>query len=202
MEQSIMNKLRIAIDLDDVVVDFVAGMVDHYNHVFGTTYQYSDIKYWNLYETLIELETAEGMKAFLDGFVYHPNYLNLEPVEQARTSIKKLVADGHEVFFITSRTSKAIDITYKWLSANSLPIEKVYFNKDKGWLCKQLRIDVHVDDGVHNLLSVHSGSPDTSLILFDRPWNRGEIAKELPIHDRVKNWNDILEIVGDMSGSD
>lgn len=193
-------KFRIGVDIDDVVSDYVRAMVLHYNKVYGTGYSYNDIKYWNLYETLVELETAEGMKAFLDSYVYHPDFENIPAVTDAVDSIKLLIEDGHEIYFITSRTSKSIDRTYKWLAKHGLPIERVFFNKDKGWLAQHLKLDFHIDDGVHNLQSVHEGSPDTALILFNRPWNAGV---SLPmLHDRVSRWSEILEIIDGCNQTD
>lgn len=195
-----MKKLRIGVDIDDVVADYIAALVDHYNHVYGTEYRYSDIKYWNLYETLVELENPETMKVFIDSFVYHPMFENIPQVEDAWEAIKYLQLQGHDIFFITSRTSKSIDRTYKWLFANGFPIERVFFNKDKGWLAKRLKLDFHIDDGPHNLMSVHEGSPDTCLVLFNRPWNEGV---DVPVlHDRVNGWKQVLEIIDDCAQLD
>jgi 5'(3')-deoxyribonucleotidase len=192
--------MRIAVDLDDVVIEFVKPFIEHYNHVYGETYKYEDIHYWNLYETLVQLETSEGMKAFINAFIYHPHYRKLPAVPGALKGIRQLIDDGHEIYFITSRSSKAIDETYKWLHANGLPIDKIFFNKDKGWLCKTLNIDIHIDDGIHNLENIGKESPYTALVVYDRPWNQYITPNH--IHDRVKNWEQFLKLIKEMEKMD
>lgn len=190
------RKLKISFDIDDVLADFVGTLVRFYNKVYDKDIQFEDVNTWTLYETLSELKDAEGQKIFVEAFMRHPEFEYLAPNLDFVLAAQAL-AEDHDIHFITSRSSKSIDTTYKWLHFFGLPINQVHFNKDKGWLVRHLEIDVHIDDGRHNLERIHMmcGSR-TKLFLVDRPWNSQRDAfDEIDIWTRIDNPSEIFKYI-------
>jgi uncharacterized HAD superfamily protein len=108
-------------------------------------------------------------------------------------TITRLAEEGHEIFFISARGSKAIDSAYKWFYAHSLPLRNMYFNREKAWLVDKLGIDVFVDDGVHNLEAIAERNPHVETILFSRPWNETAVTRYA--HHRAKDWVQVRRII-------
>ena len=186
--------MKIGIDVDDVITEYVAGLVDYYNHLHFDRVNINSVREWDLKKTLGKASTPDQMNALMTGFIYHSHFDSLPETPGAVKTIKQLMSEGHTPYFITSRSSKAIDSTYKWLDNKGLPIERVYFNKDKAWLTQRLGIDIHIDDGVHNLEQIAANNyHKTYTVLFDRPWNRSTPVRYS--HDRVKDWNQVYTVV-------
>jgi 5'(3')-deoxyribonucleotidase len=178
--------MRISIDFDDVIVNYVSEFVDWYNHVNEQTITEEDIIGWDLTTHLpIWGENDEMMRSFIHTFIYTERFKNLKPVEGAVETIKKLLLAGHEIYIITSRSSRATHLTYKWLERHGLPINNVFFDREKDWICKHYNIRIHIDDGSHNLQKI-SEKTTTKPILYTRHWNQKETR-----YERVHNWTDI-----------
>lgn len=186
--------MKLGIDIDDVVAEYVTGLTDYYNHAHFDNVKPVSIREWDLKKSFKKASSPEQMKALMDSFMYHDHFEKLPSVTGAVNTIHKLMGEGHTPYFITSRSSKAIDTTYKWLDRHGLPIERVYFNKDKGWLCERLGLDAHVDDGLHNLDDIASRDfHKTYTYLFERPWNK--VTPSRYSHERVKDWKELYAAI-------
>jgi len=108
----------------------------------------------------------------------------------------------NNLHIITARPEELRSITTEWIEKNFPKIfNGVHFTnqyqyhesvpkRTKGEICKELGIDLYVDDMLLNVEDVSSfGIP---ALLFDAPWNQGEVKP--PIR-RVYSWDEIAEIL-------
>lgn len=186
--------MKIGIDLDDVVIEYVEGLKDFYNLMHFERLHLSDIKEWDLKKSMKKSSSPEAMQALMSSFAHHEHFKNLPPVPGAAVGIKKLIANGDTPYFITSRNEDVSETTYDWLHRKDLPIERVYFAKNKANLVDKLGVKIHIDDSPDHLDRIQMEcEPKVSTICYDRPWNRRALFRTA--HYRVKNWEEILKTI-------
>jgi 5'(3')-deoxyribonucleotidase len=173
--------MRLVIDMDEVIVDFMGPLIDIYNKRFKSDITLEDITSWEL---------PRDMKYIF----YDPGYfLSLKPITDAIYGLTYLKYKGHDVIIATS-PSKEPDIAYQkynWIMqylpsfANDLYIAN---RKDR------IDGDLIFDDNLEHLYS----SPCQYKMVMDRPWNRylGGIWKtDYCDLYRVDNWIKAISLI-------
>ena len=170
-----MEKLRILVDLDDVLNNLLDCWVDLLNEKYELCANAQDLKIWNvqgLYPTLTEEE------------VYQPIYETeiwdmLSPRPTSVEYLEKLVEEGHDVLIVTASVYQTLPAKMDWFFANFpfLSWENVIITRRK----QLIRGDVLIDDGVHNLVGGAYFK-----ILMDSPNNR---AYDAPGNGMVRVYN-------------
>ena len=156
-----MEKLRILVDLDDVLNDLLDCWVALLNVRYGLSANAQDLKIWNvqgIYPTLTEEEVYRP--------IYEPEiWEKLSPRPTSVEYLGKLIEEGHDVLIVTASVYQTLPAKMDWLFANFpfLSWENVIITRRK----QLIRGDVLIDDGVHNL---EGGS--YFKILMDSPNNR------------------------------
>jgi len=108
------EKLHIALDLDDVVLDFVAGILDTVNRDYDANVQPSEITDWNFGQFIDEIIGKPWFEwleehAWLWGEKF-------KPVPGAIGGIEKLRRAGHYIEIVTAKPEWAEDATWLWLA--------------------------------------------------------------------------------------
>lgn len=89
--------------------------------------------------------------------------------------IQELYLQWHIVSFVTSRILyddyKTEELTREFLLSHWLK-DTLHFSENKWKTCNDEKIDLFVDDWLHNLKSILSISPETTCYTVDKPWNR------------------------------
>jgi len=149
--------MRIGIDIDDTITDMVTMMVKYADiyHVeeLGREKQKDNIGYIKSRYYLNELygwTNEEKMEFFRK---YYQNILCECVVrEDAKSVIKKLEKDGHEIYFITARLSnvegcETEKITKEMLEKSSISYKELMIDAgDKPKVCNEKDIDIMIDD--------------------------------------------------------
>lgn len=191
-----MLRKKIGIDLDDVVIDFNAGLCTYHNTLYGTAYGRQDIVQYEL-ERLWGCTPNEAIQRVYD--FYHSEYhANLLLVERARESLERL-RENNSLVIVTSRPESVQKLTIQLLERHFPPqfFEDIRFlglyhgvqsrRQTKGEVCRTLDIGVFVEDSFANAASV--AREGISVLLFDTPWNQGDVSLNIT---RVFGWNDAL----------
>jgi 5'(3')-deoxyribonucleotidase len=187
-----MNEnLHIALDLDDVVLDFVAGILETVNRDFDANVQPSDITDWNFGQ-------------FIDDIIGQPWFEWLEehawlwgqkfkPVQGALGGIEKLRRAGHYIEIVTAKPPWAEDATWAWMARYKPRVHRLTI-VPVDHISKKYEItdaDVLVDDKWENCSEwAADGRP---AILYNRPHNFHYGAPPEGVL-RADDWNDILGI--------
>lgn len=193
------NKERIGIDLDDVLANFIDGLMLYHNQTYGTSIRREEVQnfsFGDIFGGTLE-ERVKKVKDF-----FETNYFdNLLPIEDSQESINYL-ALSNELFIVTSRPIFIKEKTERWLNKfftdkfSGIVNSSNHYSKaensgkTKAQLCRELGISVLIDDSLDYILQC----PSTRIkgILFGNyPWNQNG---NLPLGiARVKNWKEALE---------
>lgn len=104
-----------------------------------------------------------------------------------RETLKQLQKLDFTIYLITARDPEYRTVTRQWLKKNKLPYTALWFEKNKGRLCKELGIELFVDDYWENCTEI--GQYGVQVLLMTAHHNEGHPIP--PSVRRVANWNDI-----------
>lgn len=195
----IIENMKIAVDLDDVLCSFIAEFLKWYNPQHNTNWEFSDVVdyHWpNFMHTTVDQAIKDVHEFFLsEGFA------NLPLIPGAAEFVRQL-ANQNELYIITARQYVAEAITYTYLEKNFPGVFRgvLFANhysmdgspaRTKGELCEQAGCELIIDDdGRHTgALLAHN----IKMVLMDKPWNKND---QLPAGVvRAYNWEDVLSAI-------
>ena len=200
MENKERRKRIIGVDFDDVIIDWNTALVAHYNSIHGTSHKREDILSYDL-EKLWGGSKERAVRTVFD-FYGSDQHAHIEPMPEALECISRL--GSYELVVITSRPESARATTEAWLRKNIPGLhERIYFTnqyhgkesekRDKASICKELGVDIFIDDAIHNAENIiTAGIP---VLLLDSPWNQTDTLP--PLITRVFSWQEIVEKILD-----
>jgi 5'-nucleotidase len=177
------RRLRIAIDMDEVMADALAEHVRRYNAAFGDTLTVADLR--GPLEDCVPADRRDATVAMIDaGF-----FAELTLLPDCLDVIREL-ARRHEVFIVTAAMDVpcSFDAKYHWLRRHFpfIPPTHFVFCGDK---CI-VDADYLIDDSPRHFARF-SGSP----VLFSAPHNRTETR-----YPRVGSWRDVRDLFARVEG--
>ena len=89
-----MNVIRLLIDMDEVICDFLGELLGRYNELYQKAVTLEDVEHYDLTRSIGE----EGRKIFLQAGFFDC----LEPFPHALEVIRRLRDDGHDVVIVTN----------------------------------------------------------------------------------------------------
>ena len=174
------RRLRIAVDMDEVIADSFGKQLSVYNQRTGS-------------HLTSELASSQGLGSLIpqdrwEEFAGIPHeggfFADLDPIEGSREALLTL-SQRHDVYIVSAAMEIpfSFDAKYKWLQKNFafIPSSRIVFCGDKNII----NADVLVDDRSRHFKQFRGTG-----ILFTAPHNNGETA-----HLRADNWNDVLRIL-------
>lgn len=193
-----MNKIKIAIDLDDTLVPTVELLVKEmfkdksfpafrgYQSIKDFTYEEEVALYQYIRQTLNKQEIAE-----------------FKPISGSVSAIKKLSKD-FELYILTARNTDIKNHTQTWVKHHYPKIFKDIifskyviegkFVKTKGEICKEMGISLIVDDNLEYITDCDKHGIKT--ILFDYKGNYGWSKGKAPKKTKLANtWKEVFEII-------
>jgi uncharacterized HAD superfamily protein len=189
------EKKTIAVDVDDVSLDFVLSFVRFYNARYGTDFVKKDFFSYDLWKVLgiTKEKITQRMSLF-----YESDYFDeIEPVQDAQEALYILNQKRNNVF-VTSRPIKIklktdLSLRRNFKDSYSETFYSGDFNgqgKSKAEICKELGAFLIIEDCLKYALDCSShGIP---VFLVDQPWNQnGDLSNTLVT--RIKGgWSEIL----------
>lgn len=174
--------MRLIIDMDEVICDFLGPLCRQYNHLYGTDWSVSQFSEYDLGSFIGD----EGREIFLKaGFFY-----GLEPYPGSLEILGKLGADGHDVIIASNALGNpdAAADKCRWM-AKYLPelLPENFFITSRKYL---VRGDLLFDDSP----GVLNNFPGIKVVM-DRPYNRKVEAHRI----YNNNWHDFYRLVSELS---
>lgn len=163
--------MKIGIDFDDTIVETKEKVQEFLNKY--------NLKQFNSFE-----EKEEFYKKHID---------NMTPTLTLKQNVKEILnkLSNNELYIITARnnyySNNNQNLVLKYMKDNELPIKEVCFDcykEGKAIKCKELGIDLFIDDFIDNCLEVEKLGIKS--LLFQN---------EFDGLTTVNSWNDILEYV-------
>jgi len=191
-----MNKIKIGIDLDEVLAEFNLLFLDYFNQTKNTNWKFKDITD-NHFENIFDI-SFEEIKQILNNFSKEGHISNIIPVENSVSSIEKLSKEC-ELFIITARPKEEDKETREWIVKNFKSNFKEIYSvgishggkvfKNKGEFVQELGLNFFIEDMIKHAIDI--SKRNIKVFLLDKPWNQEENLPE-NIY-RVKDWNEILQ---------
>lgn len=180
--------MRVGLDLDGVIAEFVGPFLRRYNDLFGEARTREDVIRYSFDDAF---GTDDGRCGRLiaqlagDGF-----YAALDPVPGAVSCVRSIEARCQQVCVVTSRPSRLREETEGWMQRHGLCGLGLHFAAH-GAKAATGPWDVFVEDSAEEASSL--AETCQSVILMDAPWNRWS---SLPRNVcRAYGWDEVLEII-------
>ena len=192
--------MKIGIDIDDVIFEFLNSFLDFYNNKKGKKFlkeQFSSYYFWE-----ITGETREEGVKLVDEFHDSELFDSVPPMKESMNALREL-SKLHELIFITSRPLSYKEKTLKWLKKNfkDNPQEVVFTGdfhtgkgKPKAKICADLGIDVMIED--NGKYASDCAEKGIHSILITQPWNKDFTHPKVI---RVSDWKEIINAVSFLS---
>lgn len=167
--------MKIAIDFDDVIVEFTDTLMEYYHKKYNKKVTKDQILIWDwgLYWRISKEEAIKRVDEF------HENHqiTQLPPLEDAIASLNNLMK-YHEVIIITGRPLRFKHRVEEWLNHHlKKKLEIIHageFHKGqaatKAEICKKLGINLILEDSGETALDC--ANSNIKAILFNKPWNK------------------------------
>jgi 5'(3')-deoxyribonucleotidase/uncharacterized protein with PQ loop repeat len=177
-----VRRLRIAIDMDEVMADALSEHVRRYNATFGSRIAVGDLRGRHL-EDVVPPEHREATEALLDSSFFE----NLTLLPDCREVIAEL-ATRHEVVIASAAMDVpcSFDAKYRWLRRHFpfIPSSNIVFCGDKA----VVNADYLIDDRARHFARF-KGRP----LLFSAPHNSAERR-----YPRVSSWAEVREFFSNL----
>ena len=161
--------MRIAIDIDSTLHHYWDQFEAAAKRRFGVELPYED-QLWH-----IDRLRPEQVKACVAETHSEEQILAAEPYPGAVEAVRAWKEAGHFIHITSHRDTAAHHATERWLEAIGLPYDELYCSFDKVARCREIGIDLLIDDSPVNLdAAVDAGIRAATL---SHPWNR-DICEE------------------------
>jgi 5'(3')-deoxyribonucleotidase len=177
-----MTRLRIAIDMDEVMADALAEHIRRYNLAFGAAVTIDDLHGQHL-QDWVPPAHREALEAMLDASFF----AGLAVLPDCQDVVRELAA-RHDVFVVSAAMDvpASFDAKFTWLQRHFAFIspDNIVFCGDKGII----DADYLIDDRPRHFPRF-KGRP----LLFSAPHNAGERR-----YPRVGSWKEVRELFAEM----
>jgi uncharacterized HAD superfamily protein len=162
--------MRIAIDIDSTLHHYWDQFAGAARRRFGVELPYAE-QLWH-----IDRLRPEQIRACVAETHRAEQILAAEPYPGAVDAVRSWHEAGHFIHVTSHRTTAAHDATARWLEQIGLPYDDLHCSHDKIARCRELGIDVLIDDSPVNLLgALEAGITPATLL---HPWNRDVCEEE------------------------
>lgn len=189
---------KIGVDLDDVLLAIIAGLFPWHNRLYGTNNKEEDVRPFDL-STSWGCTKEETISRVLD-FYQTTEHAECLPIPGAVEAMNVL-SQNHKLVIVTSKPADLEDMTHTWVEKHfPKTFQGIYFTSSfttpehkqvkKSEICRELDIEVFIDDSTANVLDVATACK--RVFLFDRPWNQEQVP--LPTNvTRTYSWEEIVQ---------
>lgn len=192
--------MKIGIDLDEVLADFLSALIKFHNEKNGTDFKREQFHSYKVHEiwggthnnTMEEIYEFYGTKYFED----------IMPIPGSIENIEVL-SRNNDLVVITSRQNDISQKTLNWIDKYfKNRFSGIFFTNDNSWhgdtvsksqICKNSAVEFMVED--YLVYAADCAKSVRKVFLLDSPWNKTE---DLPENiSRVYSWSEITEDVLD-----
>jgi uncharacterized HAD superfamily protein len=183
--------LKIAIDIDGVLLDLVVNFCEIFNEKHGTSYSKSDITRWEFFNDW-NISEDEAFEIFYE---IYDNTMSVPFIDETAPEFMEKLNQSHEVNILSARDSQYRSQIIEKLNFHGIKKGKQYIElilvHHRPYASKQdYEFKVYVDDNPH-LAEAIKHMKDRYLLLYDQPWNQHIVCENNII--RVHNWNEVYE---------
>lgn len=184
--------MRIALDLDDVILDFVSNLVKIANLEYGTNLRAEDIVEWDLHKVLDDVVGENWWQWWRERDWL---WAQADAVPGAIGGIRTLRREGHYLEILTSKPAWAEAQTFRWLGKWRPPVHRVTIVGPSDKKHEWSDAEILVDDKPKNVEEwIEAGR---TAILFARPHNSDYRKTRIACPVAI-DWTDVVDIITHM----
>ena len=193
------NKLKIGIDIDGVIADYVKKFLEFYNKKTRSNFTSKDWVTYNFWD-FIPMTKEEG-KVLMDEFYSLEDFDEIPLIEGSKEAIDRL-AKQNQIYIITARPLRWNEKTNNFFKRHfpGKQIELIH-SRDKEdntiykrEICESHGIRILVED--HGSIALQCAERGVLVFLLNLPYNKGVSHEKIV---RVNNWNEIVEKINEMN---
>ena len=187
--------MKIGIDIDNVLSNFNEILLNDYLEHDKTLNNNGIIHKGEYIRRMFDWDTSYEQNYYRNNIERLASLLT--PIKNSSRYINKLKEDGNEISIISGRDngeySNPYDMTINWLKKYNIPYDKLiltnaYKHQEKAEVCKELGIDIMIDDSIN--VCKKCSDNNIECILFGTPYN-----KEEKRFNRINSWEEIYNYV-------
>jgi uncharacterized HAD superfamily protein len=187
-----MKNLKLAIDIDGVIVDLVAAMLPLLSEACGRPVRHDDIHCFDIGKALnIESKMPHIWDKIYSGDIL----LTAPPIKGSISGLEQL--SNHEIWLVTHRPKLTQKKTELWLSEKKIKYQRLEFVHDAKKLSIGSDFDVFLEDNLEQARSIAEAG--IHAILLSHPWNTRTMLPKKCI--RANDWDAIVMQVAKLSSS-
>lgn len=175
--------MKIGIDIDGVISDFVTSFRKLIKEEYGVDFGYDDIQQHDLWKVL-GLPKDETLRLVIKTFDDDLGF-QTGAVEGVNALSKK-----HEIVLVTARPPVVKQKTFDWVKRHNISHSKIIFSREGDKHClEDENFDVIIDDHLEEISNWIGKTP--KILVFNHPWNKSLNIKNY--FKRVYTWENILD---------
>lgn len=186
--------MKIGVDLDEVLAEFVESFLPYHNNLHHTDYKKGDIFSYN-FPDVYGYSKEENLQEIFE-FQQSEQFMQIQPVAWAHEVLRWL-SKNHELYVITSRQDYVEEKTQTRINIHYPNIfKKIYFTNEyslsgaprrKADVCDELWIELMIDDSL--IYAEQCATAKRKILLYNRPRNQSK--PNSPYIQRVQDRNEI-----------
>lgn len=168
------KKIRIGIDVDNVIIDFSEKFIYEFNRITGKNIVREDITEWDV-ESLFSKIYSDIDKNLIKKILHSPEMVEDVPYKEFSKEVllEMNENDSVEIVIITAIHNELIEHRKLWFKKEFPELKcELNFEKIKSNVHLNNPIDYLIDDGIHNLDDLSKYIPKENCICIDEPYNK------------------------------
>lgn len=192
------KKIRIGVDVDNVIVDFSERFVEEFNKITGKKLTRNEITEWNIGNVVSRMYGDKKYGDIANEILVSENIMKrLSYKNNAKETLVEMSSnDLIEIVIITALNEELIPLREQWFKDEFPDIDyELHFEKNKSNIHLHSPIDYLIDDGLHNLDDLSKYIPKENCICIKEPYN---VDSSYVIFDTLKDAYEYIIIKEDM----
>ncbi|MFX1258381.1 MAG: hypothetical protein ACFFAN_11015 [Promethearchaeota archaeon] len=186
--------MKIAIDIDGVLLDLMVTFCEIFNEKYKTGYTKRDVKNWEFYKDW-NITEKECYEIFYK--IYKNNAMDVPFIDKRAPEYMTKLKISHDIYIVSARAPQYRSQVIKKLGFHNIKKNEQYIDlilvHHKPYDSKlNQNFNVYVDDNP-NLVEPIRRMKERYLLLYDQPWNQNFVCKDNII--RVFNWKEVYETI-------
>jgi hypothetical protein len=179
-----------------VLTESLPGYLDAFRRYFGHEVRIEDAA-WEIFRRYPQISASRIGEFFAE--LEAADFLGTRPIyPEAVAAIRLLAAANHRLVVVTGRPATHREHTRRLLrGAGILECFEDLVHRDgeaaavyKPRIVRERRLDLLIED--ERALALATAKASAPVLLFDRPWNQGELPQGVT---RVKTWDEVRRLV-------
>ena len=163
--------MKIAIDIDSTLHHYWDQFAAAAKRRFGVDLPYEHQVTWTIQQL-----RPEQVRVCIEETHGPDNVRRAQAYPGAADVVRRWREQGHFIHITSHRHTEAHGVTEEWLAAAGIPYDELYCSWDKVSRCREIGIDVLIDDSPVNLQAAIDAGIRAATILH--PWNRELVEEE------------------------